>query len=221
VVQGTADFHDQVADASLSEAASVVDDTAALDVPVDVLDADAATREASIGGFLAPREGAAAGLAGWHDDLDLVECERQEAEVLEPPTARGQGLGRGLGNPFVVGTTRRGLTQEEDHQHGVDRHHIFDRVARFLAAIIARLLSRIVGTPDAPFGAIRPTRGEAGTGADAGAGGSDGYDGSCTGTTSALASVAVTPRRFASSVTDRVGAAPSARSVGCRTVYKM
>ena len=89
VVQCTADFHDQVADARLSEAAGVVDNTAALDAAVDVLDADAATRDASIGGFLAAREGSAAGLAGWHDDLDLIECERQEAEVLEQPTARG------------------------------------------------------------------------------------------------------------------------------------
>jgi hypothetical protein len=88
-VQGTADFHDQVADARLSEAAGVVDNTAALDAAVDVLDADAATRDASIGGSLAAREGSAAGLAGRHDDLDLVECERQEAEVLEQPTARG------------------------------------------------------------------------------------------------------------------------------------
>jgi hypothetical protein len=63
-VQCTADFHDQVADARLAEAAGVVDHTAALDAAVDVLDADAATCNASIGGFLAAREGSAAGLCG-------------------------------------------------------------------------------------------------------------------------------------------------------------
>jgi hypothetical protein len=66
-----------------------VDHAAARDAAVDVLEAHAATGNASIGGFLATREGSAAGLAGWHDDLDLVERERQEAQVLEPPTARG------------------------------------------------------------------------------------------------------------------------------------
>jgi hypothetical protein len=197
-----------------------VDHPAALDAAVDVLDADAATCHASIGGCLAAREGSAAGLAGWPDDLDLVERERQEAQVLEQPTARGSGRGRSIRHPLVVGTPRRGLTQEEDGEHGVDQQHMFDRVARFLAAIMARLLSWIVGTPDAPFGAIRPKREETGACAEAGAGGSDGCGGSCTGTTSALASGSVTLRRFASSVTDRVGASPSARRVACRTVHK-
>ena len=66
-----------------------MDNAAALDAAVDMLDADAATCNASIGGFLAAREGSAAGLAGWHDDLDLVKHERQEAQILEQPTARG------------------------------------------------------------------------------------------------------------------------------------
>ena len=117
-------------------------------------------------------------------------------------------------------TPRIGLTQEEDGEHGVDEQYIFDRVALFLAAIMARLLSRSVGTPDTPFGAIMPKRGAAGTCADAGAGGLNGFGGSCTGTTSALASASVTLRRFASSVTDRVGASPSPRSVAWRTVNK-
>jgi hypothetical protein len=76
-------------DARLSEAAGVVDNTAALDAAVDVLDAHAATGNASIGGLLAAREGSTAGLADWHDNLDLVERERQDAQILEQPTARG------------------------------------------------------------------------------------------------------------------------------------
>ena len=197
-----------------------MDHTAAFDAAVDVLDADAATCHAAIRGFLAAGEGSAAGLAGRHDDLHWVERERQKAQILEPPTARGSGIGRGIRHPLVVGTPRRGLTQAEDGAYGVAQQHMFDRVARFLAAIMARLRSRLVGTPDAPFGAILPTRGAAGTCADAGAGGSDGCGGSGTGTTSALASVSVTVRRFASSVTERVGASPRAHSVACRTVNK-
>jgi len=88
-VQCTADFHDPVADARLSEAAGVVDNTAAFDAAVDVLNADAATCNAAIGGFLAAGEGSAAGLAGRHEDLHLVERERQEAQILEQATARG------------------------------------------------------------------------------------------------------------------------------------
>jgi hypothetical protein len=86
-MQRTADCHDQVADARLSEAAGVVDHTTALDAAVDVRDADAATCHASIGGFLAAREGAAAGLAGGHDELDRVERERQAAQILDSHSA--------------------------------------------------------------------------------------------------------------------------------------
>jgi hypothetical protein len=93
-------------------------------------------------------------------------------------------------------------------------------VALVRAAIIARLLSRILGTPDAPCGAIVPQRGEAGAWAGVAAGESDTLGGSCTETPSAFASTSVTPRRFANSVTDRVGASPSARSVACRTTNR-
>jgi hypothetical protein len=51
----TADVHDHITDARLPEPASVVDDAAALDATVDVLDAHAATSDAAIGGFLAAR----------------------------------------------------------------------------------------------------------------------------------------------------------------------
>jgi hypothetical protein len=60
-----------------------VDDAAALDTAVNVLDADAAARDAPIGGFLRPRERPAPRLLGGHDDLDVVEREGQEAEILE------------------------------------------------------------------------------------------------------------------------------------------
>jgi hypothetical protein len=84
-----------------------------------------------------------------------------------------------------------GITQKEDRECVVDQQHIFHRMALVLAAIIARLLSRILGTPDAPLGAIMPTRGEAGTGAAAG--GSGGFGGPSTGTTIALASASGHP----------------------------
>jgi hypothetical protein len=219
-MQGTADFHDQIADARLSQAAGVVDDATALDTAVDVLDAHAPTGDASIGGFLAAREGSATGLAGRHEDLDLVERECQEAQILEQATARGSGIGGSLSHSLVVGTPRISLTQEEDGEHGVDQQHVFDGVALFLAALIARLLSRILGTPDAPFSAIVPKRGEAGAGAGGAAGGSAGVGSAGVGTTIALTSASATPKRWANACTERLGASPRLHSVARRTTKR-
>src|SRR5262245_22310793 len=172
--------------------------------------------DAPIGGFLGAREGPSSRFSGRHEGFNLIEGERHEAEILEQPIACGQGVWRGIGNPLVMGAPRVGGTEQEDGEGRVDQQHMFHRLACFLAAIIARLLSRIVGTRDAPFGAIVATRG----GAGAGAGGSTGGSGSLVGSTSAVASASATPRRFASSVKDRVGASPSVRSVACRTTKR-
>jgi hypothetical protein len=208
-MQRTADFHNEVANACLPQTAGIVDDATALDTAVDVLDAYTATRDTPIGSFLGTREGKASRLPGRHDDLDLVERKRQEAQILEQPTARGQGVWGGIGNALIVGTAGIGLTQQENGQRGVDQQHVFDCVALFLAAITARLLSRILGALDAPFGPIVSKRGEASAGAAPG--GSD-----VVGDRTPAATLAsATPMRWASSVTDRVGASPSARSVAC------
>ena len=70
--------------------------------------------------------------------------------------------------------------------------------------IMGRLLSRILGTLAAPFGAIVANREEAG----AGAGDSTGVGGSRVDVTSTVVSASATLRRFVSSVNDRVGGAP-------------
>jgi hypothetical protein len=113
-----------------------------------------------------------------------------------------------------VGAASMGLTQKEDGERRVDQQHVFHRVASFLAAITARLLKRILGALDAPFGAIVAKRGEAGAGAAAG--GADVVGGPSVGTTRAAASASATPRRFAKSCTNRVGASPNVRSVARR-----
>jgi hypothetical protein len=218
-MQCTADFHDQIADARLPQAAGVVDDAAALDTAGDMLDAHTATRDAPIGGFSAAREGPASRLAGRHDDLDVVAGERQEAQILEPPAPCGQGIRRGLRHPLLVGAAGIGLTQEEAGERRVDEPYVFHRVVSFLAAITARLLKRILGALDAPFGALVATRGEVATGAGAAAGGAD-VAGSAVGMTMAATSASATPRRFAKACTDRVGASPSVRSVARRTTKR-
>jgi hypothetical protein len=219
-MQRTADFHQQVTNAGFPEAADVVDDAAALDTAVDVLDAHAPAGKAPIRGFLPAREGPAPRLLDRHDHLDLRERERQKAQILEQPAARGQRVRGGVGNPLIMGTARIGLTQQEDRERGVDQQHVFDRMALFLAAITARLLSWILGALDASFGAVVPKRGEAGAGASAAAGGSAWVGGAGVGMTIALATASATPRRCANSCTDRLGASPRARSVARRTTRR-
>src|SRR5882724_2036697 len=219
VMQRTADFHKQIADARLPQAADVVDDAAPLDAAVDVLDAHTSAGNAPIRGFLRARAGPAPRLLGRHDHLDLRECKCQKAQILEQPAPRGQRVRGGISNAFIVGTARRGLTQKENRERGVDQQHVFDRVALFLAAITARLLSRILGALDAPFGPIMAKRGETGTGTAA-VGRSDGGDDPSVGSTIAAAAASATPRRVANAVKDRVGASPSVRSVARSTTKR-
>jgi hypothetical protein len=212
----TADFHDQITDACLSQAAGVMHDATACDAAVDLLKAHATTGETPTRGFLGARQGSSSRFAGWHEGFPRGQGERQEAEILAHPAARGPGGRRGLGHPLVVRAPRVGRTQKETGARGIDQQHLFPRMACLLAAITARLLRRILGTRDAPFSAITAKRGEAG----AGAGGATGVSGSLVGTTSAVASASAPPRRFASSVTARVGASPSVRSVACSTTKR-
>jgi hypothetical protein len=215
-MQRTTDFHHAIANAGLPKTVGVMDDATALEAAIDMLDAHATTGDAPIRGFLCARELPSSRFPGRHDDLDMVERKRQEAQILEQATPRGSGIRGGLGKPLVVGASGIGVTQEENRQRGIDQQHGFYRVACLLAAITARLLSRILGTLDAPFGAIVAKRGEAG----AGAGGSPGMGGSGVGTTSAVASASATPRRAANCVMDRGGASPRVRRVACSTTKR-
>jgi hypothetical protein len=216
-MQRTADFHEQIADARLPQAVGVVDDAAALDAAVDVLEAHATARDAPMRRVLRSREGPAPRLPRRHEDVDPVERPRQEAEILESSAACRPGVWGGIRQPLIVGAAGRGLTEQEDRECRIDQQDVFDLVALFLAAITALLLNWILGMLDAPLGPVVPTRGEAGAEAGAAAGGPDVLGGSSVGTTSALTSASVTPRRFANAVKDRVGASPSARSVARRT----
>lgn len=199
-MQRTADFHNAIANARLPEAAGVVDDAATLDAAVDVLNAHAAAGDTPICRFLHPCESPASRLPGRHDDLHLIERERQEAQILEQAAAWGQGIRRGIRNALIVRAAGIRLTQKEDRKRRVDQQDVFDRVVFFLAAITARLLSGILGALNTPFGAIVSKRGEVSVGA------------------AALASA--TPMRLARSVKDRVGASPSAHSVACSTANR-
>jgi hypothetical protein len=215
-MQRTADLHDQIADTGFPEAVGVVDDATTLDAAVDMLDAHTPAGDAPISGFLPPCEGPAPRLLRRHAHLDLVERECQEAQIVEQPAPRGQRVRGCLGHPLIAGAAGIGVTQKENHDRGIDQQYVFYRVACFLATITARLLNRILGAPDAPFGPIVAKRGEVG----AAAGGSTVVGGPSVGTTRAAASASATPRRIASSVKDRVGASPRVRSVARRTTKR-
>jgi len=82
VMQGTAEFHHQIADAVLPQADPVFDDATALDTTVDMLNAQSARVQGLVGQLLFQGELLAAGFLGRHEDLDLGERERQEAQIL-------------------------------------------------------------------------------------------------------------------------------------------
>jgi len=217
-MQRTADFHDQIADARLPEAVCLVHNATALHTAVHVLDADTPTGGAPIRRFLRLCELPSSRLLGRHDHLDLRERTRQKPQILEQPAARGQGIGGRIGNPLVMGAAGIGVTQKEDHERRVDQQHVFHGMALFLAAITARLLSRILGALDAPLGPVVAKRGEAGAGVAAG--GSVGGEGPAVGMTRAAALASATPRRFVKSCMDRVGASPRPRSVARSTTKR-
>ena len=85
----------------------------------------------------------------------------REPRILKPPAPCRQGIRGLIGHPLIVGATSVGATEKEDREHRIDQQEVVDRMALVLAAITARLLSWMLGTLDAPFGAIVANRGEA------------------------------------------------------------
>src|SRR3989454_8605312 len=82
VVQGTAEFHHQIAHTLLPQTDPVLHDAAALDTTVDALDAQPTLVQRLVRPLLLPRQLLAAGFLGGHEDLHLRERECQEAQSL-------------------------------------------------------------------------------------------------------------------------------------------
>ena len=82
IVQGTAAFHHQIADAFLPQADPVFDDAATLDTTVDMLNPQPTLVECLVCPLLRQRSLLTAWLLGRHEDLDLRKREGQEAEIL-------------------------------------------------------------------------------------------------------------------------------------------
>jgi len=81
-VQGTTEFHDQIANTLLPQADPIFDDATTLDTAVDMLDPQPTLVQRLVHHVLLPRELLAAWLLGRHENLHLREREGQEAEIL-------------------------------------------------------------------------------------------------------------------------------------------
>ena len=111
IVQGATELHHQSTDPLLPQVDPVFHDAAALDTPVDVLDAQPPLVERLIRPLLLPRQLLAAGFLGRHEDHHLRECERQEPQILQEPAPRWQGIRRRVRHGLIMGATAVGVTE--------------------------------------------------------------------------------------------------------------
>jgi hypothetical protein len=120
-MQATANFHDHISYPRLPETADVVDDAAALDATVHMLDPHPAPCDTPIDSFLRTREGSPPRLLGRHDHFDLGERKCQKAQILKQPAPCRQGIRGLIGHPLIVGATSGGATEKEDREHRIDQ----------------------------------------------------------------------------------------------------
>ena len=213
-MQGTAQCHHAITDALLPQTDPVFHHATTLHAPVDMLDAEPALVQGLVGACLLPRQFLAAGFLGRHEELDLGQRQRQEAQILPQPASRGQGIRRGLGHSLVMEAAAAGLAEEEENEQGMHEQDIFDGVVLLLAALTRGLFRRVLGADAPPPRPVMGTRGDVGTLVEAAARGA--ASASREATTEA-ASVSETPRRWARAVRERAGAAPRARRAARRT----
>src|SRR5467141_4832870 len=71
IMQGTAEFHDQIADTFLPQADAVFDDATALHAAVDMFDPQPAGVQGLVGALLLSRQLLAAWFLGGHEDRHL------------------------------------------------------------------------------------------------------------------------------------------------------
>jgi hypothetical protein len=115
-MQGTAQFHHEIADAVLPQAEPVFDDATTLDTTIDMLDPQPTLVERLVRPVLLPRALLAAWLLGGHEDLHLRERARQEAQILQQPTPSRERVGGGLSDAQIMDTAAVGVAQKEDDE---------------------------------------------------------------------------------------------------------
>src|SRR6266446_5691215 len=150
VMQGTAQFHHEIADAVLPQPDPVFHDAAALDAAVDMLDPQPTVMQGLVGQLLLPGEALATGLLRRHEDRHLRERERQETQILQEPAPRRQGIRRRVRHGRIMGAATIGVAQKEDEEQGIDQQDIFDGMVLFLERAGERL--RSIQVPAFQFG---------------------------------------------------------------------
>ena len=81
-MQGATELHHEITDALLPQADAVFHNATTLDAAVDMLDPQPTVVQGLVGPFLLQRQLLAAGFLGRHEDLDLGERKREEAQIL-------------------------------------------------------------------------------------------------------------------------------------------
>ena len=145
IVQGTAEFHHEIADALLPQADPVFHNATTLDAAVDMLDPQPPLVERLVGQVLLQGQLRTAWLLRRHEDLHLRERERQEAQILQQPTPSRERVGGGLRDAQIMDTAAVGVAQKEDDEQGIDEQDIFDGVVLFLAAITSLSVQQGLG----------------------------------------------------------------------------
>jgi len=210
-MQRTADFHYQITDTLLPQSKPIFDNATALDTAVDMFNPKTTLIQGPVHALLFQRQHLASWFLHRHQDLHVRQRERDKAQILQQSAPGRQRIRCGIGNPLVVGAPANGFAEKQDGQRRVDQKDILYRMILFLATVTLRLFSSVLGADDAPLRPIMGKRGRSGPGAGAVDGGVIGGDASADMATAPVA-VSGTPSRCASSVRQRVGASPRARS---------
>jgi hypothetical protein len=87
-MQGTTEFHHEIADTVLPQPDPVFDDAAALDATVDMLDPQPTVMQGLVGQLLFQGEFLAAEFLGGHEDRDVGQREGEKTQILQQPTPR-------------------------------------------------------------------------------------------------------------------------------------
>jgi hypothetical protein len=113
-MQGTADFHHDIANPGLPHADRLFKHAAAFDTALDMFDAHPSPSDLPIPRFLRSRQLVSTRLLRRLDNLHAIQCERLKAQILQQLAARRQRIRCAVSDALVMDTARMRLTQEEN-----------------------------------------------------------------------------------------------------------
>jgi len=120
VVEGTTQFHHEITHALLPQADPIFHNATTLDAAVDMLDPQPPLVERLVDPLLLQGQLRTTWLLRRHENLDLRERERQEAQILQQPAPGRERVGGGLRDAQIMGTAAVGIAQKEDGKEGID-----------------------------------------------------------------------------------------------------